>query len=142
MTVTVEKIQAARQASFAEGAFFETESVELDGQTYRAYKHAPKTAIEVIQNGRGHGDVDFLVYEDERYTFNEFYANVDALAAVLQKDYGVKKGDRVAIAMRNNPQWLFAYAAATLIGALVVPINSWGKTEELDYAIKDRKSVV
>ena len=51
--------------------------------------------------------------------------------------YSVAKGDRVAIAMRNNPQWGVCYVAITLIGAIVVPINSWGKTEELTYAITD-----
>ena len=64
----------------------------------------------------------------------------DALAAQLQESYQIKPGDRVALAMRNNPEWVIAYVAMTLAGAIVVPINSWGKTEELAYAVTDSSS--
>ena len=137
MSITAADVQAKRLESNAEGAFFETENYQFDGETYRVYKHAPKNLIEVLQNARAHGDIEFIVYEDQRYSYTQFYAAVDAMAASLQKEFGVNKGDRVAIAMRNNPQWSITYAAATLVGAIVVPINSWGKTEELQYAITD-----
>ena len=65
---------------------------------------------------------------------------MDALAASLQLDFEVQKGERVAIAMRNNPEWLIAYSALNYIGAIAVPVNSWGKTEELSYALKDSDS--
>ena len=140
MTVTPADVQAKRAEITAVGAFFEVEDIRLDGYSYKAYKHAPKTVIDMLQNGRGHGDIDFIVYQGERYTYKRFYALVDALAVSLQQNYGIVKGDRVAIAMRNNPEWVITYAAATLIGAIVVPINSWGKTEELQYAIDDSGS--
>lgn len=142
MTITPADVQVKRTESVAAGEFFEIEDVTLDGDTYKVYKHAPKTVIEMLQNSRGHGDIDFIVYEGRRYTYTRFYAMVDAMAASLQHDYGVAKGDRLAIAMRNNPEWPVTYAAATLIGAIVVPINSWGKTEELQYAIEDSGSTV
>ena len=91
--------------------------MRLDGHSYRAYKHAPKTLVEVLQGARAHGDLEFMVYEGQRYTYAQFFQQVDALAASLQADFGVAKGDRVAIAMRNNPQWVIGYAAVTLIGA-------------------------
>ena len=137
MSITLADIQAARARTLAEGSFFELDEYEIDGERYPIYKHAPKTAIEVLQSGRNHGDMDFLVYLDQRYTYTSFYAEVDALAATLQQDYGVSKGDRVAIAMRNNPQWLIGFAAITFLGAIPTPINSWGKTEELAFAIGD-----
>jgi long-chain acyl-CoA synthetase len=142
MDITPADVQAKRSESIAAGAFFEVEDIELDGYTYKAFKHAPKTTIDVIQNARAHGDIDFIVYNEERFSYNRFYALVDALAASLQHDYSISKGDRVAIAMRNNPQWLVSYAAATLIGAIVVPINSWGKSEELQYALSDSGSIL
>lgn len=142
MSITAADVQAKRTESFGEGQFFETEDYQLEGETYRVYKHAPKTLIEVLQNARAHGDIEFIVYEDQRYTYTSFYEAVDALAATLQNDFGVKKGDRLAIAMRNNPQWSITYAAATMIGAIVVPINSWGKSEELQYAINDSGSTL
>ncbi len=140
MAITAADVQAKRMESFGEGEFFEIEDVELDGYTYKAYKHAPKTVIDILQNARNHGDIEFIVYEDERYTYDRFYAVVDAMAASLQNDFGIGKGDRVAIAMRNCPEWSISYTAATLIGAVVVPVNSWGKSEELQYAITDSGS--
>jgi long-chain acyl-CoA synthetase len=142
MTITPADVQAKRTESVVPGAFFEIEDVTVDGDTYKVYKHAAKTVIEMLQNARAHGDIDFIVYEGRRYTYTRFYALVDAFAASLQQDYGIEKGDRFAIAMRNNPEWAITYAAATLIGAIVVPINSWGKTEELQYALDDSGSTV
>ncbi len=137
MSITASDIAAKSAAITGPEGFFALQDVTVDGLSYRAYTHAPKTLIDVLQSGRNHGDIDFIVYEGERYSYSRFYQQVDALAASLQNDYGIAKGDRVALAMRNNPEWAIAYAAASLIGAIVVPINSWGKTEELRYAISD-----
>lgn len=142
MSVSGDAIKAKKAELTAAGAFFEVETLEIGGRSCRAYKHAPKTAIEILTNARNHGDAEFLIYEGQRYTYNRLFQEADALAAQLQQDYEVEKGDRVAIAMRNNAQWMIAYCAATLIGAVVVPINSWGKSEELEYAITDCKAGV
>lgn len=142
MSVTAAMIKEVKAKITAPDQFFALHDVEMDGETYKAYQHAPKTITELITNARNHGDNDFLVYEDKRYTFNQFFARVDALGALMQDEYGIQKGDRVAIAMRNNPEWAMAYAAATLLGAIVVPINSWGKKEELCYAVTDSGSKV
>ena len=119
------------------GAFFEVVSTELAGRSFPAYKHAPGTALDILNNARNHGDKEFLVYEGQRYTYQRLFREADALAAQLQDDYEIEKGDRVAIAMRNNAEWMIAFTAVLLAGAVVVPINSWGKTEELEYAITD-----
>ncbi|KAA1193187.1 acyl--CoA ligase [Pseudohalioglobus sediminis] len=137
MTFSGSDIQAKKAELTAAGAFFETEEVILDGQACDAFKHAAKTVVEVLNNARNHGDLEFVVYAGKRYTYNDFFAEVDALAAQLQGDFEIEKGDRVAIAMRNNVEWMITCCAALLVGAVVVPINSWGKTEELEYAITD-----
>jgi acyl-CoA synthetase (AMP-forming)/AMP-acid ligase II len=142
MALTAADVHAKKQEITAPGAYFETQDVLLDGRSYRAYKHAPATLVDVFQSSRSHGDIEFMVYEGRRYSYTQFYAAVDALCATLQHDIGVKSGDRVAIAMRNNPDWAISYAACTLVGAVVVPINSWGKTEELVYALSDSDSRV
>ena len=67
----------------------------------------------------------FLVYEDERLTFDEHYRRCAAFAHALAERYGVGKGDRVAIAMRNFPEWSVAFWAAAALGAIVVPLNAW-----------------
>jgi long-chain acyl-CoA synthetase len=142
MALTPADVHNKKREITAAGGLFEMEAVELEGFSYQAYKHAPKTLVEVFEAARAHGDLEFLVYEGQRYTYAEFFEQVDALAASLQLDYRVRKGDRLAIAMRNTPAWIITYAAATLIGAVVVPVNSWGKTEELRYTLEDSGSTL
>jgi long-chain acyl-CoA synthetase len=79
-------------------------------------------------------DKEFLVYLDERLTFAQVHAASRKVAAVLQAR-GVAKGDRVAIAMRNYPDWITAYCGALMLGAVAVPLNAWWKGEELAYGI-------
>jgi acyl-CoA synthetase (AMP-forming)/AMP-acid ligase II len=137
MSVSGAAIKAKKAELTSPGAFFEIEQAEIGGRTVAAYKHAPKTSVEILTNARNHGDTEFLIYEGQRYTYNRLFTEADALAAQMQDDYEIEKGDRVAIAMRNNVEWMIAFTAATLAGAIVVPINSWGKAEELEYAITD-----
>ncbi len=140
MSLTAAQVQAKKSEITAAGGVFELESVRIDGREFRTYKHAPKTLVEVMDGARAHGDMEFVVYEDERLTYNEFFARVDAFAAVLQREFDIRKGNRVAIAMRNNPAWVISFAAIAYCGAIAVPINSWGKTEELRYALEDSTS--
>ena len=64
------------------------------------------------------------------------------MAYLLRDRYGVKKGDRVAIAMRNFPEWVVAFWAITTLGAVVVPLNAWWSAEELQYGLEDSGSRV
>ena len=80
-----------------------------------------------------HGDKPFIVYEDERLSFAEHYRAAATFGHRLIDDYGVSKGDRVAIAMRNFPEWLLAFWGATVAGAIVVPLNAWWTGPELEY---------
>ena len=84
-----------------------------------------------------HGDKDFLVYEDERITFAEHFRAVAALAHALVDRFGITKGDRVAIAMRNLPEWVIAFWASISVGAVVVPLNAWWTGPELAYGLSD-----
>ena len=89
-----------------------------------------------------HGDAIFLVYEDERTTFAEHYRIACTLAHRLRTTFGIEQGDRVAIIMRNLPEWVMAFWAATLAGAIVVPLNAWWSGEELRYGLEDSGSKV
>ncbi|MDP5055025.1 MAG: acyl--CoA ligase, partial [Congregibacter sp.] len=84
-----------------------------------------------------HGDKEFLVYGDERLSFAAVYARSLKMAAMLQHRYGIAKGDRVAIAMRNYPEWVMAFIGITHLGAIAVPMNAWWTGEELDYGLSD-----
>eukprot|EP00756_Hemistasia_phaeocysticola_P037527 Hpha_TRINITY_DN16702_c3_g1::TRINITY_DN16702_c3_g1_i1::g.76531::m.76531 len=80
---------------------------------------------------------DFIIFRNERHSFAHVWQQVSALGAALTEDFGVKSGDRVACAMRNSPEWVITFLAATSIGAVIVPTNSWWQREELEYGLKD-----
>ncbi len=113
------------------GAPFERITVNVHGHNYLAYRNAFPNLPALINAGRAHGPREFMVYESERWTFDRFFQGVDALAANLQHQLGVKAGDRVAIAMRNRPEWALAFAAISLVGAVPAPLNSYGLHDEL-----------
>jgi acyl-CoA synthetase (AMP-forming)/AMP-acid ligase II len=83
-----------------------------------------------------HGDIPFLTYHDERITYAEAHEQVRKLAHRLQ-GAGVNKGDRVAIGMRNYPEWVVAFWACQSIGAIVVSLNAWWIGSELEYGLAD-----
>jgi long-chain acyl-CoA synthetase len=94
----------------------------------------------LFDSARARGEATFLVYEDERLSFAEVMSRVDALGAALVSHYGVRPGDRVAIGMRNYPEWVIAFAAITSISAISVSLNAWWTSDELDYALRDSGS--
>jgi len=124
------------------GGRFALAEVEIDGRKQQVYANAPPTLRSLFELARSRGDATFLVYEDERLSFGEFMRRADALAAALVSRYDVKPGDRVAIAMRNYPEWVISFAAITSIGAVSVSLNAWWTTEEIDYALRDSSSRV
>ena len=129
--------EEAAAAVTAPGERFETETITIDGVEVRAFKNAPRSLREIFDGARERGDQPFLVYEDERWSFAEVMTHVDAMARLLVDRFGVGKGDRVAVAMRNYPEWVVAFAAVTSIGAISVSLNAWWTAEELDYALED-----
>jgi long-chain acyl-CoA synthetase len=133
--------EAVRRFTAADGIFAVTEQ-QVAGVPRRVFTHAAPTVLDILSSGRGHGGADFLVFADQRWTFEQFFADVDALAAVLQRDIGVKPGDRIAIAMRNCPDWVLIFAAAVHVGAVAVLINSWGSAEELEFTLRDSDPTV
>jgi long-chain acyl-CoA synthetase len=134
---TVADVHAAVEGSTAAGQPFEVGARDLDGHSFPAFVHAPATLLDVLAALRAHGDAEFVVFEKPRWTFDEFFADADALTASMQHELNVRPGDRVAIAMRNCCDWLLTFVAAVQIGAIVVPVNSWGSAEELDFTLRN-----
>jgi long-chain acyl-CoA synthetase len=137
MTDTIERLLAAGQQLTQAGASHELTTVSIGDQTYTAYVNAPQTLREALAAGRAHGDKTFLVFEAERWTFTRFFNEADSIAELLVSQFDVVPGDRVAIAMRNYPEWMAAYVAIVSIGAIVVPLNSWGQADELVFGLTD-----
>ena len=129
--------QAVAQLTGPDG-LFAMHDEEIDGQRLPVFDRTPTNLGELFATLRTRpADDVYLVYEDERWSFADVMAHVDALGALLVDRYGVGKGDRVAIGMRNYPEWVIAFAAITSIGAISVSLNAWWTEDELDYALED-----
>ncbi|MFI7637097.1 class I adenylate-forming enzyme family protein [Nonomuraea sp. NPDC049400] len=117
------------------GQLFEIE--ELGDTGIRTWKHAPAHFRALLEMSRFHGEKVFLVYEDEHITFEEHFRRAATLANRLVEEYGVRKGDRVGVAMRNYPEWVVSMSAALAAGAVAVPLNAWWTEAELAYGVSD-----
>ncbi|MEM6899307.1 MAG: class I adenylate-forming enzyme family protein [Pseudomonadota bacterium] len=130
-------IADANAALSAPGSPLALIDTEIDGVNFKTYTEAPPTLKDLFDGGRVWNDRDFIVYEDERISFAANALAVDHFSKVLVETYGIKKGDRIAIIMRNYPQWPVAFFAGLNIGAIVTPMNSWWTGGELEYGIND-----
>jgi len=129
--------EKAVAAVTAAGSGFAIVEAEIDGRRCRVFEHAPASLRAVFDSGRERGEDICLIYEDERWSFGQVMAKIDALGALLVERYGIAPGDRVAIGMRNYPEWIVAFAAITSIGAVAVLLNAWWTGEELEYGLED-----
>ena len=120
----------------APGQRYETIEEVIGGRTYRIWKNAPTSLAEVWSQAETHGDADYLVYEDERISYAQVAKQVASLRSGLSAR-GVVKGDRVALAMRNYPEWVASFWAIVTLGAVVVPLNAWWASAELAYGLAD-----
>jgi long-chain acyl-CoA synthetase len=136
----------SREAAIAQltkaGALFEVVEAEVLGVPMRVYANAPASMRAILETTAAQGDRNFLVYRDERYTFRQHLGIVGALATRLREQYGVGKGDRVAIGMRNYPEWVMSFWAVQALGAVAVPLNAWWTGPELAYALEDSGTTV
>ena len=124
----------------APAAPFEVETVKVAGVPLRAFKNAESSLGAFLAAGRNHDANLFLQYQGEDWTYGEFYKAVDQACDWLVNQAQIQKGDPVAIAMRNRPEWLVAFVATVTIGAVAVPLNSWGKAQELIQGLEDSKA--
>ncbi|MEU9836734.1 class I adenylate-forming enzyme family protein [Streptosporangium sp. NPDC048047] len=134
MTVAHDEVQARLTGP---GQLFETVEVPGHGGAVRTWKHAPAHFRALLEGSRGHGEQVFLTYEDESLTYEEHFRRAATLAHRLIAEYGVAKGDRVAIAMRNYPEWIVSFSAVLAAGAVAVPLNAWWTAQELEFGVSD-----
>ncbi len=121
---------------------FEMVTEAIRGVPTRTWKNQPPSLPELARMARAaHGERTFIVYEDERVSYEAWFRASAALAAELAR-LGVGRGDRVALAMRNLPEWPVAFFAGASLGAIVVPLNAWWTGAELTYALNHSGSSV
>jgi long-chain acyl-CoA synthetase len=129
-------LAAATAALTAPGMPHEMDEIAINGIPTRIWKNGPQTLRAIFQQGRAHGQKVFLVHEDERVTFEAFARASLAFAAALDAR-GIAKGDRVAIVMRNLPEWPVAFFGCVLAGVIATPLNAWWTADEIAYGLAD-----
>ncbi|WP_282693126.1 class I adenylate-forming enzyme family protein [Streptomyces sp. CC208A] len=101
------------------------------------YVGGVRTLREFVEAVWGYGDRVFLVSEGGSLTYREFFDAACGLARRLVGEYGLRRGDRVVVAMRNLPEWQVAFWGVQLAGLVAVPLNAWWGEEEFAYALGD-----
>ena len=119
----------------APGEFYHCEEQNINGVPCRVMQNAPATLRHLLEHAQQFGELDYLVFGEERLTYSEAYSQIGRLAHSLVNDFGVKKGDRVAIGMRNYPEWIISFWAITAVGGIAVALNALWTGEELAYAL-------
>ncbi len=120
----------------APGSRLEMGEAVIRGIPTRIWKNAPPSLPFLVRLSRAHGSRTATVFESERISWEAQYRATVALALELGR-LGIAKGDRVAIAMANLPEWPVAFFAATALGAIAVPLNTWWTGAELEYGLAD-----
>ena len=120
----------------APGQMFEMEHVHERGRQVRVWKNGPKRLVDLWAAAAAHAGKTFTVYGDERVTYDAFRRASFAFAKALLAA-GVRKDDRVALAMRNQSEWPVVFYGAALAGAVATPLNAWWTANELAFAIRD-----
>ena len=130
------ELKQARAELSGPGSPLEVHEIEVRGQSLLAFKNAPPTIREFWLSTIAFADRDYLVYEDERLTYGQSHDKVASIAAWIAAQ-GVKRGDRIAIGMRNYPEWMLIYWASLCLGVAVVGLNAWWVADELEFALED-----
>ncbi len=131
--MTIAEVNAALTAP---GARFEMETVTIRGLPTRVWKNAPPSLPVLARFSRMHGDRLITIFEEERVSFEASFRASAAIAIELQRR-GIGKGDRVALAMVNLPEWPAIFFGITALGAVAVPLNAWWTGPELEYGLAD-----
>lgn len=137
-TVTMTPEEAA-QHLIATNPLFAVGQADIRGITHRVFTNIPEHLSAFLQGlAPLYSDgQEMLVYEDERWDYPTFCNKVKGLANAMAQEYGISKGDHVAIAMRNLPEFVALFFATTALGAVAVPLNAWWTEDELAFAVRD-----
>jgi acyl-CoA synthetase (AMP-forming)/AMP-acid ligase II len=125
----------------APGGMFELESGDVLGERMTVFKTRTRSLRDLLVGARRFGDAEYIAFTDgtswRRFTFAEHERLVASTAAVLREEYGVGRGDRVAILGANSPEWIVAFWATISLGAIAVGLNGWSTGPEIRYGVDD-----
>ncbi|MFF4166289.1 class I adenylate-forming enzyme family protein [Streptomyces sp. NPDC001741] len=124
----------AEDSLTAPGAPF---AVVRDERGVLVYANGPRTLREFVEATWAFGEQPFLISGGRTCTYGEFFAAASALARRFTETYGLRRGDRAVVAMRNHPEWQIAFWAVQLAGLVAVPLNAWWTEAEFRLALDD-----
>jgi long-chain acyl-CoA synthetase len=138
--MTVDDARPATRDALAEltgpGGPFEIVTEDVLGVPLQVYKNRLHSLRDLIGMADARSAVDFLVQGERRLTFGEHNALVRRVAGAFT-ELGVGHGDRVAILSANTVEWVILWWATAAVGAVIVPLNAWWKTDELEFGLRD-----
>lgn len=115
---------------------FQTEHCQVGDRSFLAWKTGPKNLLDIFAMSQNHSDKEYLVLDDARITFGAFGNAVKHLARQM-RNAGLQKGDRVALLMRNRPEWPVVFFATAAAGGVIVPINAWASDQYKQAAFQN-----
>ena len=118
------------------GSPFELTEEKVLGETMQVYKNRARSLRELLAQSAAHGDKDYIIFSDgRRWTYAEHLRDVGSVAAALSEQYGIGKGDHVAILAANAPEWILTYWATVSLGGVVISMNGWWAGDEIRYGL-------
>ncbi|MEO7429509.1 MAG: class I adenylate-forming enzyme family protein [Acidimicrobiales bacterium] len=120
------------------GGMFEVTTAEVLGREMEVYANRMPSLRSVAEVGLMRGDAaTFIVYGERTYGFGTFVEAANSVAHSLRDRFGLAKGDRVAVLAQNNPEWCLTFWATVSQGAVLVGLNGWWTTDEIEYGLED-----
>jgi len=119
------------------GGPFEVVTETILGVEMKTYKNRMRSLREVAAIGAARGEETHVVYGRRRYSFGEFIRLANSVSATLSEEFGIRPGDRVAVLSANNPEWCLTFWGTVDMGAVLVGLNGWWKTDEIVYGLQD-----
>jgi long-chain acyl-CoA synthetase len=111
------------------------------GYNERVYADRPGNLAQMLANTASqHGSLEAIITPDSRLTYDKFASLVGHASSGLYHDYGIRKGDRVALMLKNGWEYCVSFFALMKLGALAVPLNIAYKGEEAAFQLSDSGS--
>ncbi|KAK0234423.1 hypothetical protein EDD85DRAFT_968866 [Armillaria nabsnona] len=129
-------VEEADKILTAPGSPLEIETRVVNGRVLKVWKNLwPSLRTFFLHSSKEHAHKTCVIYEKERYTFQEMLQMAVKCAAIFRDVYGVKKGDRVVICSRNFPSYYVVFWACHLLGAVTALVNAWLPSKPLRHCI-------
>ncbi len=123
-----------RQQLIGPGGPFELCEENVHGETMQIFKTRPGSVRDLLRESGLHGDKEYIVQGELRISYADHLQRVASTARALSENYGIEKGDRVALLAANGAEWVIAWWAVASLGGILVAFNGLWTADEIGYA--------